>query len=234
MTNYDVLVFGAHPDDSEMAMGGTLIKLVKAGFSVMNISLTQGEMSTHGTVESRKLEFANAAKVMGCSSLMLDLPDSALENDRASRLKATELIREYKPKLVFAPYHTNNLAEPRGVANVDHYVAGSIVRDAVKYARLKKILPDSEPHSVKKMFFYMVPRNITPSLIVDVTDVEAELRAAIRAYESQMSISFKGKAVDDFLMKMRSATGINIGVEFAEAFVTDQFLEFEPKHFFEL
>ena len=117
--SYDILVFSAHPDDAEFAMGGTLVKLVRAGYSLRHISLTKADMSTNGTVESRMVEFARASGIIGCAHEALDLPDTGVENTRENRLLAAALIRRYKPQLVFAPYHTNPLGELGGLANVD-------------------------------------------------------------------------------------------------------------------
>ena len=58
----DILAIGAHPDDVEFGCGGTLLKLASEGKSRGIIDLTQGEMGTRGTIETRHEEAANAAK----------------------------------------------------------------------------------------------------------------------------------------------------------------------------
>ena len=62
MTDVDVLTIAAHPDDIELTCAGTLIKMVKKGYTVGILDLTQGEMGTRGTAEIRAQE-AEAARV---------------------------------------------------------------------------------------------------------------------------------------------------------------------------
>ena len=61
----DILVFGAHPDDVELACGGTVLKHVQQGFKVGIIDLTKGELGTRGTVKIRRSETENATNILG-------------------------------------------------------------------------------------------------------------------------------------------------------------------------
>ena len=228
----DAIVFGAHPDDAEMGMGGTMVKLVKAGYKVLTVSLTNSELSTYGDVESRKKEFAEAAEIIGTKHLALDFVDGQVENNYESRLKVARVIREFRPKIVFAPYHTNNLADLGGRSNVDHYTTGSLVRDSIKLARLAKAIPDLERHEIQKSFFYLEPRDKWANIIVDVSDEIQQAMQAIRAYKSQMEIKLAGQKIEDILLTWRRAVGLSIGVQYAESFVSDMELNFKPEHFF--
>ena len=77
----DILAFGAHPDDVELACGGTIATLVSQGQTVGIIDLTQGELGTRGTPEIRKAEATAAAKILGVSFREnLNMPDGFLEN----------------------------------------------------------------------------------------------------------------------------------------------------------
>ena len=232
--NCDVLVVNAHPDDAEMWMAGTMIKLVEAGYSMVNLALTQSEMSTFGDIESRRKEFEAASHAIGCRPMMMDFPDTGIENNRESRIKLARVIRELRPKIVFAPYHTNPLGESRGIANVDHYEAGALARDAIKFARLQKTVPELEKHSVEKLYFFLLPRNIWPNIVVDVSDEMERVKQVISCYRSQMEIGFSGKGIEKILELRRANQGMQIGVDFAETFVTDQSLSFSAKHFFEV
>ena len=233
-TPIDVIAFGAHPDDVEMGLGGTLVRLVDAGYSVLSVALTKSQMSTFGSVESRQREFEEASRIMGCECLMLDFEDQNVCNDFESRQAIARIIRQRTPKLVFAPYHTNPLGEPGGLNNVDHYTTGQLVRDAIKLARLDKAVAHVQKHTVQKLYFYMVPRTVWANLVVDVSDVMDRTLAAIHAYQSQMKISVRGNSIDKYLITRRAAVGLEIGVEYAEAFVTDLPLRIEPGMFFEL
>ena len=42
----DIIAFSAHPDDVELSCGGTIAKMVKAGYKVGVIDLTEAELST--------------------------------------------------------------------------------------------------------------------------------------------------------------------------------------------
>jgi len=61
----DILAFGVHPDDIELGCAGTIIAAIAEGKKVGIVDLTQGELGTRGTVETRKREAAAAAAVMG-------------------------------------------------------------------------------------------------------------------------------------------------------------------------
>ena len=234
MEPFDILIVSAHPDDAEMAMGGTIAKLRAAEKRIFHLCLTRGEMGTHGSIETRKREFESANSLLGCSHEMLSLPDSGIENNRENRLIVAKVIREVRPTVVFAPYHTNNLGELGGISNVDHYTAGALVRDAVKMARLERTMEKPEKHVIQKLFFYMLPRNVLPTIIVDVTEEMDLALKAIKAYETQMAIQFRGTPITELLLLRRAALGLEIGAKYAEGFVTDMPLNFSARHFSEV
>ncbi|RMG42815.1 MAG: hypothetical protein D6719_05330 [Candidatus Dadabacteria bacterium] len=227
--NCDVLIFSAHPDDAEMAMGGTLLKLARAGLKLHHVVLTHSEMSTHGDVKTREAEFKSACEFIGCQGEFLDFYDTQVENTPQARLKIARVIRQYRPAAVFAPYHTNNRGEPGGIANVDHYATGALVRDAVKIARLKKTVPELEPHTVKRLFFYMLPRDVLPRLYVNITDLIDDAMALVRCYKSQMKINFMGNDIEHILKTKKASFGIEVGAGYAEGFTTDLPLEITPE-----
>lgn len=57
----DILAIGVHPDDVELSCSGTLIKEIKSGKKVAVLDLTEGELGTRGTVQTRYEEAAAAA-----------------------------------------------------------------------------------------------------------------------------------------------------------------------------
>lgn len=231
-TTYDVVIFGAHPDDVEMAMGGTAAKLVHAGFSVLSVSLTPSEMSTFGDVETRAREFQNANAILGTHGRILNFLDTQIENTPAARVEIARLIRETRPRLLFAPYHTNPFTELGGIANVDHYTTGALVRDAAKIARIEKTVPELPRHTISQLFYYMLPEHIRPTITVDVTDTFDQALQAIRAYESQMRIQLAGNEIERILTLRRAAAGIPIGASYAENFLAELPLRFTPELFF--
>jgi len=119
----DFLAFGAHPDDVELGCGGTVAKLVSEGKTVAIVDLTQGELGTRGTIETRKNEADAAAKILGVSAREnLKLRDGFLENSESNQLEIVKAIRKYKPDIVLA-----NAIDDR---HPDHAKAAKIVSDA--------------------------------------------------------------------------------------------------------
>lgn len=229
---FDVVAFGPHPDDVEMGIAGTLIKMVRSGKRILNVCMTRGEKGTYGTVEIRRAEFERANKVMGTTPLMLDFPDTAMVNDYEGKLRVAGLVRETRPDVVFAPYHANPFGHFDGSANVDHFTAGELVRDGLKLARFRSLLPLLEPHGVPSLFYYMVPKHMSPTVVVDVSDVMDEVHASILAYETQMSIHKKGLSILDTLDVIRRYQGLRINVPYGEAFYSDEAVPFGPLDFF--
>lgn len=231
---YDALVFGAHPDDAEMAMGGTMIRLTDAGYKVLSVTLTRGQMSTRGSVNERMKEFEAASEVIGCDGQALDFMDTEVTNTPEGRKKIAELIRRHRPRIVFAPYHTNPFGELWGIANVDHYACGGLVRDGAKMARLDKVVPDIPPHQIDQLYFYMLPRNVQANLLVDVSDVIDRTFEAIRCYQTQMDLVISGNRIEAILRTMRAHPAIAIGAEYAEGFTTELPLKMDADHFFKV
>jgi bacillithiol biosynthesis deacetylase BshB1 len=196
---HDGLVVGAHPDDAEMGMGGTIAALCRAGRSVQIVSLTLGERGTHGDVATRRSEAAAAARILGCDHRLLDFPDTAVMPTREAREALYRILRAEQPRLVFAPYHTNRLGHRDGAAHIDHLATGELVRAAVKLARIRGVEPELPAHDVGRLFFYMVPRDRYPTFLVDVSAHMETLERALEAYATQMRIEKLGIAILDVL-----------------------------------
>ena len=229
---YDVLVFSPHPDDAEMTIAGTMIRMVRSGRRVLSVALTRGEKGTFGDPQAREREFAAANRVMGTDGRILDFPDTEVVNRPEGRLKIARIVRECRPQIVLAPYHTNRFDHHDGSANSDHPATGQLVRDGLKLARFRNVMPEIPHHDVQRLFYYMVPKDLLPTFVVDVTAVMEEVRAAIRAYESQMKIWRAESTIVDLLDTLRAYHGIRIGARYGEAFVSDEALSFDPDHFF--
>jgi len=176
--NLDALAFGAHADDVELGCSGTLIKLGASGRTTGVIALTRGEMGTRGDAATRAKEFDDAAAIMGLTAWrMLDLPDGWLEEDRPSVLKIVAVVREFRPRIVFAPYWVSR--------HPDHECASRLVRRAAFLAGLKKLETGQEPFRPFKIIYYAGGQETSPSFIVDISDFQERKRQAILAYRSQ-------------------------------------------------
>jgi len=222
MCVHEVLVFGAHPDDAEMGMGGTIAQLARAGHRTAIVALSCGERGTYGDGPTRIREAAAAAAILGCETRILDLPDTRFENTLENRDRVMRIVREERPRLVFAPYHTNRLGHRDGAAHIDHQVTGALVRDALRVARLRGVDPELAAHDVDRLLYYMVPRDRLPTLLVDVTEEMPLLEKALQAYGTQMQIERQGNAILEILQSFRRWYGVTAGTRYAEGFLSDE------------
>lgn len=174
----DILVFGAHPDDAEIGMGGTIAKHAAAGYRVGICDLTHAEMSSNGTVETRRLEALEAGRILGLAERScLGLPDRGLYVCPEQIAAITREIRRLKPRIVFAPYWRDR--------HPDHEMCSVLAKEAVFNAKLRHYLPGIEPVTVEKLIFYYINDVYDPSLLVDVSDVYERKRESLRAYRTQ-------------------------------------------------
>jgi len=99
--NVDVLAFGAHADDVEIGMAGTIVKLTQEGKQIAICDLTEANLSSNGTVELRKEEARQAAEILGVGSrITLGFPDRGLLLSEEYINKIADIIRAYKPEIV--------------------------------------------------------------------------------------------------------------------------------------
>lgn len=189
MQQLDILVFGAHPDDAEIGMGGTIKKHVQAGYKVGICDLTRAEMSSNGTVELRQQEAAEASTVLGLSArTCLGLPDRGLQlqNEQIDQIVAE--IRKYRPQIVFAPYWVDR--------HPDHMMCSKMVEEAVFNAKLRKYMPELPAWQVKQVLFYFINDVHEVSLLIDISDQQVSKEQALRCYASQFDISATASGIN--------------------------------------
>lgn len=178
MNELDILVFGAHPDDAEIGMGGTIYKHVQAGYKVGICDLTKAEMSSNGTVELRQQEAAFASSVLGLSMRScLGLPDRGLQMKDEHIKAIVAEIRKYKPKIVFAPYWEDR--------HPDHIQCSKLIEEAIFNAKLRKYMPELAAWQVEQTLFYYINDVSNVSLVIDISEYAAIKEQALRAYASQ-------------------------------------------------
>src|SRR6476620_2723182 len=101
----DLLVFGPHPDDLEIGLGGTIARHTAAGHAVGLCDLTEGELSSNGTVAGRREEAADAARVLGAAwRENLRWPDGGIAATPEQIRSAVDLIRRHQPRTIAIPY----------------------------------------------------------------------------------------------------------------------------------
>jgi bacillithiol biosynthesis deacetylase BshB1 len=162
-------------------MGGTLVKLAALGYKTGVVDMTRGESGTRGTAEVRAQEAADAAKVLRVSVREnLGLPDGGVVCDDAARVAFVRLLRRYRPKVVFAHYWED--------PHPDHANTSRIVRDAFYLAGLIKYDQASGlgRHRPNAIAYFMFPRTVAPSFIVDISDFSEAKFEAIKMHRSQL------------------------------------------------
>ncbi len=182
---YDVVAFGAHPDDLEAVMGGTTVKLIRKSFSVLFVDLCEGEPARHAARGERHKQAVKAAEVLGVERTTLTLQDRLITDTAEARLQVARLLRERRPRMVFT-------TAGAGI-HPDHKAIRDIVTHGVFYARLPnwdevaggEQLKDTGPHEIDRLFFghcRMEPAWERFDFAVDVSDVYDLKMAALHVY----------------------------------------------------
>jgi bacillithiol biosynthesis deacetylase BshB1 len=229
-TQLDILAVFAHPDDAELTMAGTLLKLKSLGHRTGVLDMTRGEMGTRGTPEIRAKEALEAARVLGLDArLNLEQPDGHITLDEETRRAMVRVLRTRAPKVLF----TSHWDDP----HPDHAATSRIVREAARLATMRRYDEESGlgPIKMPAIVHALYSRLVLPSFIVDVSDFAEDRAKAIRAYASQFyqaeskepttRISQPGflREIED---RMRYY-GTLIGVEAGEAFYVREALNVE-------
>ncbi len=189
-TPLDVIAVGAHPDDVEIACGGTLAGLVQAGCRVGIIDLTDGEPTPLSPGPDVRLAEAKAAgEALGVHlRTLLHLPNRRLFDSFEARVKLAIEFRKHKPKLVIG------LGDKTPMASPDHWQAMQITDAAVFYSRLTKWDDQFDhlpPHTISRQLYCLLgsPLSGSPNpggqVVVDISDTLAKKLAAIRCYKTQ-------------------------------------------------
>jgi bacillithiol biosynthesis deacetylase BshB1 len=227
----DILAFGAHPDDTELACAGTLAAHVASGNKVGVVDFTQGEMGTRGTPDIRKREAAKSSEIIGLSVREnLGFQDSFFQNDKTHQLEVVKVIRKYQPDIILA-----NAISDR---HPDHGRASALAKDAIFIAGLKKVETHDEegnlqnPWRPRLVLSYIQSLPLKPDILIDVSDFWETKMKAIQAFESQFydpnSDEPETYISSPGFMKMIEARAMEfgqiIGVKYAEGFTTDKYL----------
>ncbi len=217
-----IAVIGAHPDDQELGMGGTIARLASQGHEVTLIDLTDGEPTPKGSVERRRDEAEVAARILGASRMQIGLTNREIADDAASRALVARAIRETRPEILFAPHPDD--------AHPDHIAASQLV-DAARFAAkyVHSAIP-GDPWYAPRLFHYYsihlksIPQ---PSFLADTTGFASRKREAILAYRSQFVDHEPNRAVPDWIDAQGIYFGSRIGTESAEAFFSRECLAFD-------
>lgn len=224
----DILAFGAHPDDIELGASGTLVKAVREGLKVGLVDLTQGELGTNGTIETRKIEATKALELMGASFRMnLGLRDGFFLIDENSIYSVAKLIRKFRPRIILA-----NSVQDR---HPDHGRAADLVEKSCFYSGLSKFeIYDEDGVKLERwrperVLHYVQDYYAIPDVVVDISkDFDKKLEL-IKCFETQF-INLSGTEETltpinrhDFLQFVESRAreyGRSIHSDFGEGFIS--------------
>lgn len=217
----DLLSITAHPDDTELTCGGTIIKMTQAGYKVGLLDLTAGESGTRGSASLRARESSRASRVMGIVYREnLGLPDAALEHTREYKLKIAARVRALRPRTVILPYWEGR--------HPDHYTAGQIGYEACFLAGLARVPLEGKPFRPYKIIYAsMYVPSIRPTFVVDITRQFEKKLKAVLCYSSQFSPQkdiqnlFPSRAdLRERVGSLARHFGLMIGARYGEPFVT--------------
>ncbi|HIA18816.1 MAG TPA: LmbE family protein [Planctomycetaceae bacterium] len=186
----DVIAVGAHPDDVEIACGGTLARLVQQGYQVGIVDLTDGEPTPLSPGPEVRLEEARqAAEVLGIHTrVTLDLPNRRLFDCFEARVALAKEFRKYRPKVVIG------FGDKTPQASPDHWQAMQITDAGVFYSQLTKWpehfdnLPE---HKITTQLYFRLAfepstlQGFPSHITADISETLETKLESIRCYQTQ-------------------------------------------------
>jgi N-acetylglucosamine malate deacetylase 1 len=216
----DLLVFGPHPDDLEIGLGGTIARHAADGWTVGLCDLTAGELGTNGTPDERRREAQEAAGVLGAAwRENLGWPDGGIVASPELLRSAVDVIRHHRPRAVALPYWEDR--------HPDHGAASRVLDLAVFRSGLRRYVTGADAWRPEWTCYFFINNSAPPSFVVDVSAHYATKRAALACHRSQF-VAAGPSAVptrltaDTFrqLIESRDAQfGAQAGVAFAEGII---------------
>jgi bacillithiol biosynthesis deacetylase BshB1 len=227
----DILAIGVHPDDVELGCAGTLISEIALGKKTGIVDLTQGELGTRGTIDTRYQEAAKAAAIIGAQCREnLKMRDGFFRNDEEHQLKLISTIRKYQPEIIIG-----NILHDR---HPDHGRAGQLINDAFFLSGLARIeTKDPEGRIQQKWrpkYFlqYIQDWYHEPDILIDISNVFEQKMKAVEAYATQFFNTETAASgpqtyisspdfLDSIIARARMF-GKRIGVKYAEGFISEK------------
>jgi bacillithiol biosynthesis deacetylase BshB1 len=216
----DLLVFGPHPDDIEIGLGGTVARHAGAGHRVGLCDLTAGELSSNGTPEQRAVEAADAARVLGAAwRENLGWPDGGIAATPPLVRSAVDIIRRHRPRTLAIPYWDDR--------HPDHVAASHVLRTAAFTSGLRRYATGADPWRPDWVCYYFINDGAAASFVVDVSEqyqIKLDALACYRsqfapAGESAISTRLTAKTFRQLIESRDAQFGALAGVAFAEGIV---------------
>ena len=182
-----IMMIGAHPDDCEVGAGGIAFLYAQQGHKVKFVSMTNGDkghqqLKGSALAKRRYDESMEAARRIGITYEVLDIPDGELIPTLENRHTVVRLIREWKADIVIT--HRPNTYHP------DHRYTGILVQDAAFLVTVPNIVDKVPALKVNPLFLYFSdsfqqPNPFRPDIVVDVTAALSHMVQLLDAHESQ-------------------------------------------------
>ena len=215
-----VVAFGAHAFDVEVTAGGLLAKLSRHGSEITIVHMTLGEMGSPvpgqaGAYAAQKQgEAQRSAALIGAVIRVLGYEDTRLPNDDGAKLAVCDLIRELRPDLVLTHW--------QGSWHKDHRSAHELVMDGLFLAGLPGLARDRPATSVRAVWFpenWEDPIGFVPQYYEDISGAYDQWLGAIDAYALSRS-DLAAFPYRDYYTALARVRGCQVGVRYAEAFMT--------------
>jgi N-acetylglucosamine malate deacetylase 1 len=216
----DLLVFGPHPDDLEIGLGGTIARHVALGLTVGLCDLTAGEMGSNGSVDDRLAEAEAARKALGAAwRENLRWPDRRIGKDPAHLEQAVAFIRRHRPRTVALPYWSDR--------HPDHVGASEVLTEAAFNSGLRRYAAEGDAWKPDWICYYFINDSAPPSFVIDVSDCYQRKQEALECHASQFQRATPGATATRLntpifrqLIESRDAQfGALAGVRWAEGIV---------------
>jgi bacillithiol biosynthesis deacetylase BshB1 len=216
----DLLVFGPHPDDIEIGIGGTVARHTAAGHRVGLCDLTQAELSSNGTPEQRRQEAAAAARVLGVAwRENLGWPDGGIVSAAELIRSGVVLVRQARPRAIAIPFWEDR--------HPDHANASRVLREVIFKSGLPRYDTGQDAWRPEWTCHYFINDGGSPSFVVDVSAVYDKKRQALDCFRSQFVTMAESSVATRLtsptfrqLIESRDAQfGALAGVAFAEGIV---------------
>lgn len=192
---HSVLVLAPHPDDEVFGCGGTLALHVAAGTRVHVVICTSGEAAGFSAV--REAESRQASRVLGYEEpIFWGMPDRGIMYGEALVQRIVDVLGASHANIVYAPSLWENHPDHRAIALA-----------ALEAARRS---------AQCELMFYEVGAPLRPNLLIDITSVLANKRAAMDCFPSQLALQRYDRHIEA-LNVFRSYT-LGADVAAAEAF----------------
>jgi bacillithiol biosynthesis deacetylase BshB1 len=220
----NIVVVGPHPDDQELAMGGTIALLVSQGHAVTIVDMTDGEPTPHGSAETRAKEAAAAAGILGVTRVQAGFKNREVVHSIEARHRVAAIYRKLRPEIVFLPYPVD--------AHPDHLAVTRICEDARFDAKLTKSNIPGEPVYPRRIIHYFCTHlrfNFPATFVIDITRTYARKVEAINCYQSQFYTGRTGEesgAVVRYAETISKYFGNTINRAYGEPFASTEMMGF--------